>query len=395
MSRPAVEILQFAMVSRSSAGLRRSTALIIAVTAGFTIAHIPGTTIPLQIGALIDGAHRTAAEAGFLGFCELGSLAIAMILISPRVDRIVPWGLAMFGAVLAGLGNLILLSAHGLPVQILGAASVGAGCGITFAATITGGAATPNPDRCYAIGTGLALVALLGIMMGLPLAAARFGSSGVFPALAAAMMLSLPFLVGLRSGTRLPGVKLSAWRTPGAPSLLFVSAAYAIGAGATYAFSERLGRAIALPPLQMGQVLSIGPVLGLLGSVAAAFVNGRVRRSYAFAGSLAGCAFACLLLSFSTSLAAFTAGIWLFWFTNIFFYVYMLGTAAVLDPSGRLATLTGGIERLSYGAGAWLGGTIVEHAGYSAGGLIGFVGCSLGVVLGAPFVFRAVRLRGR
>jgi predicted MFS family arabinose efflux permease len=209
------------------------------------------------------------------------------------------------------------------------------------------------------------------------------------------MVLSLPFLFGLKSGMRLPSVKLSAWRTPGAPGLLFVTAVYAVGAGATYAFCERLGHSIAVQPFRVAQVLAIGPALGLLGSFAAVFLSGRVPRSYAFAGSLAGCAFACLLLSFSTSLAAYTTGIWLFWFMNIFFYCYMLGTAAVLDPSGRLATLTGGIERLSYGAGAWFGGAIVEHAGYSASGLIGFVGCSLGVAFGCPFVFRAVRLRSK
>jgi predicted MFS family arabinose efflux permease len=48
------------------------------------------------------------------------------------------------------------------------------------------------------------------------------------------------------------------------------------------------------------------------------------------------------------------------------------------------------MERLGYGTGAWIGGVLAEHAGYSVTGTLGFVGCALGLVVGFPSLFRAL-----
>ncbi len=50
----------------------------------------------------------------------------------------------------------------------------------------------------------------------------------------------------------------------------------------------------------------------------------------------------------------------------------------------------GGMERLGYGTGAWIGGVLAEHAGYSVTGVLGFAGCALGLAVGFPSLFRAL-----
>ncbi|MEP6884665.1 MAG: hypothetical protein ABJC66_07950 [Gammaproteobacteria bacterium] len=127
----------------------------------------------------------------------------------------------------------------------------------------------------------------------------------------------------------------------GAPGLLFSWAAFSMGTGALYAFSERIGKSIGLTPATIGLVLSAGLFVGLLGTAAAAFFGGHINRRRALVGGMAG----------------------------------------------------SGMERLGYGAGAWIGGVLAEHAGYSVTGLLGFVGCVLGQVVGFPSLFRALEKR--
>jgi predicted MFS family arabinose efflux permease len=48
------------------------------------------------------------------------------------------------------------------------------------------------------------------------------------------------------------------------------------------------------------------------------------------------------------------------------------------------------MERLGYGTGAWIGGVLAEHAGYSVTGMLGFSGCMLRLAVGFPSLFRAL-----
>jgi len=74
----------------------------------------------------------------------------------------------------------------------------------------------------------------------------------------------------------------------------------------------------------------------------------------------------------------------------MFLYCYFLGTAAHLDITGRVGALGGGLERLSYSVGVWIGGLLAEYVSYSTIGLLGFAGCMLGIIIGYPSLFRAL-----
>jgi hypothetical protein len=75
----------------------------------------------------------------------------------------------------------------------------------------------------------------------------------------------------------------------------------------------------------------------------------------------------------------------------MFLYSYWLGTAAVLDPAGRIGTLGGGLEKLGVGGGVFVAGALAEHTTYSATGLLGFGSCLIGFALGFPTLFRALK----
>ena len=74
----------------------------------------------------------------------------------------------------------------------------------------------------------------------------------------------------------------------------------------------------------------------------------------------------------------------------MFLYSYLLGSAARLDSTGRVGTLGGGVERLGYGVGAWAGGVVAQHFGYSSIGAMGVVACLLGLFVGFPSLFKVL-----
>jgi predicted MFS family arabinose efflux permease len=377
----------------------RHWSLLLAMSFGSALAHIATTGMPLQVGALMDGTARTPSQAGLFAFIEVASLSLGMILISLVVARIKPLRVAITGALLAALADLSLFVVREFPLQLILGGIAGLGFGLAYSATIAAGAASEDADRTYAIGFGGSLLLVVLIMTILPFTAARLGFLGVFACMAAFSLLCAPLFGGFRGAaiqrqTRPHLARSAVWRTPGAAGLLFSWAAFSTGTAVVYVFAERIGRNIQLIPTDVGLVLSSGVFMGVVGTGLAALFSQRLNRRVALVSGLAGSALACFLISHATTLVSFGTGVFFFWICTMFLYCFLLGTAAVLDQSGRLGTLGSGTERLGYAIGAWVGGLLAQHVSYASTGTFGCAACVAGIVLGYPPLFRALRRCG-
>ena len=78
----------------------------------------------------------------------------------------------------------------------------------------------------------------------------------------------------------------------------------------------------------------------------------------------------------------------IFLFMLSFVLPYVIGTAAMLDRSGHLATAAFAVQVFSYGTGSAIGGLVVEHFSLKTLGIIGFSG----PVLAACFFFIICRM---
>jgi hypothetical protein len=371
--------------------------LAVAVCVGSALAHVATSTMPFQIGALINGGGAAAGLAGLFGFLQIGALSASMVLIAPWMGRFAPAAVAACGCALIVGGDLGLYLASSPVAHLPFAVIAGAGYGLTFAATIAGAAVSPEPDRLYALGNGGSLLIIVLIMTTLPAVAARLGPLAVFGSLGALALVSAPLLTGL--GTRrvegsLEGLEVSGLHLPGGPGLILCWVMLSTGTGGLYAFCERIGHSRGLPAQAIANVLSAGAFIGLIGTGAAMIFGSRINRRLALIAGLAGSGLACLLIGFSSTLAAFAAGVATYWVFYMFLYSYLMGTAALLDPTGRLGTLGAGLERLGYASGVWMAGVLAERVSYSATGVLGFAGCVV-AGLGLPSVFRALADRTR
>jgi len=157
-----------------------------------------------------------------------------------------------------------------------------------------------------------------------------------------------------------------------------------------YVFAERIGRNIHLPESTIGLVLSSGVFVGVVGTLLAGIFSQRLDRRIALIVGLAGSGLTCFMIGHARTLLLFAAGMYLFWICTMFLYCYLLGSAAILDKSGRLGTLGSGAERFGYGIGGWIGGLLAQHVSYASTGTFGCAACLVGLIVGYPTLFRAL-----
>lgn len=239
MSTPDRGVMQF---------LTRQWPLVIAVCVGSSLAHVGTSTMPFQVGALMDGRAISSGQAGLFGLFEVGALAMGMFLIAGWIDRLPIRVLAISSALLSATANIARFFARAFPIQLLGGAAAGLGYGCVFAATIASAAASDEADRLYAFGNGGSLLLIMVIMATLPIGATRFGALGIFIGIAALALVSCAFFSSLKRSAHIRQQRVAAWHIQGVPGLLFSWASFSTGTGALYAFCERIGKSIHLAP---------------------------------------------------------------------------------------------------------------------------------------------------
>lgn len=366
-----------------------SLALIAAVVIGNGIAHIGTSTMPFQVGALMD-MGLNGREAGLFGFFQIGALALSMILLAPFIHRARSVTVAMAGAVLTiGAHVLMYMVPGSFTLLLLFAALAGTGYGLVFAATITGGSTAANPDRVYAIGNGGAVAYVVALMFIMPMASIYLGTMGAFLAVAIAILVTMPVMLAFKARANLPTMNAgSLLRQPAVLALMLMWAGYSLGTGALWSFAERIAKGLAIAPETTATILSLSALCGILGTGVAAWFGGRSPRILSMVIGLVGTGISCLMLGFATGTVMFALGVLTYWIFYMYQYSVFLGVAASIDPSGRAGTLGGGCERFAFAIGAPIGGIVTDLGSYSMLGILGFLSCVLTIPLCMPLVAR-------
>ncbi len=313
-----------------------------------------------------------------------------MILIGSWIDRVPIKALAIASALLCAAANLGLFGVRAFPIQLLCGTLAGLGFGCVFAATIAAAAASDEADRLYAIGNGGALLLIMAVMT-TPAGwcgTLRRGRNFSRHRRSRAPLLNLFLRFRARHPPRPHAGCCVAYPRSAGPA---VQLGGLLGRHrCTYAFSERIGRSIGLGAATIGVVLSAGVFVGVIGTAAAAYFGGRINRRRGARGrhgrqwvvvSAAG------LRGQRGDLFGRRVPV------LDLHHVPVLLPARHGRSTGHVRssrTLGGGLDRLGYGSGAWIGGLLAEHAGYSVTGILGCAGCGLGLALGFPSLFRAL-----
>ena len=335
---------------------------------------------PLSLSPLIVSAAQrqglSPVEAGILASCLLSGVAVTAIGLGAVSDR-----LSLRKTFAAGLLVVVAAQAAMLATGVSSFAALcllwlvsglGSGCGVVVGDVML--AKTRNPTMTA--GQGLAITSFLMLCI-FPLGTYLIATIGA-PTMS---LLSIGSALGvfalvrgldldrLAAPRRTPGRERSVLLTPPALALAIAIAFFWVRDGMIWSFSASNAERLGIPPADVGLLLGAAGVCGVLGCCASAWVarSGSVGRGFAIFSGLAAAVVAGLW-TLSAEPRGFTALQLSYNALQLFSYPFLLGFAAQLDKTGRLAAIAGGMTLLGAAIGPIAAGVAVE--GWGSGGLV-------------------------
>ncbi len=323
--------------------------------------------LPFVVGALVDGLGLDAAQAGLVGSLEIGGMAASALLLAPRVSH---WSLRSLSlCCCGGAAAAHALSALAGDFAALAGLRLLAGAfegGIVAAANALI-ATSVDPDRLAARAELLMGLGAAALLLALPRVVALGAQRGAFAAMALVSLAALPLLacVPHAPAAAAPGPP-GALGGRGALSILGCGFLLAAGEGAIWAFVERIGLHAGVAAASLGALLAASTLIGLLGAGLAVALGTRFGRRLPLLAGITTQALACWLLAHAARPGPYVAGVLGYALSFFFVQPYLIGTAAVFDPRGRVAAAYAGAVLLGAGLGPAVGGLWVGWASYPA-----------------------------
>jgi len=331
-------------------------------------------TTPALLGAVTDSLGLPADQAGLISTLELLGFAVAGLLLAPRLDRLPRSRLAHLSGLVLACAHLASAAADGFAHVAMARAVAGLAAGTLMATTTAEIAHFPDAERKYARCSATAvLVGCLGLFV-VPTVAGRYGHLGAYAYAGVIVLVLLPLTRGwpapVERSERPRGDVGGLLPLFGFALLLFFSD------GLVYPFSERMARALGLGEI-LGLLLPAALAMGFVGATVAERVGtrwGHIRPLVlaGWATALAGFAMTYAIGAVSFGVAAGLKNLTLF-----FLFPYVLGAAAVRDPSGRGAAAVTGVIPLGVSIGPYVGGILVEASGFRILGWVSLAAITL------------------
>lgn len=331
-----------------------------------------GNIAPILLGLFIDDAGLSVEQASqaisleFAGFA-LGLGALALVTPAGSVKRV-----GQYAAICIAAAHLVTTmtgwSAVFAAARLLAGCGEGAVLGLMFRYV----AGRDHPQRTIAAITVFSLICAATLLALSGVVTERLGLAAVLTGLAIFALLALSLLAGLpdrpaAASAHVPSGTSSAEQTKRSMVLTLSVLVVFIGHGALWAFQERIGLHLGLTKGEIGVVLGLSVIGGVLGAAASHAMGlnwGMNKPQLAAYAALIGGA---LLLTSADSVAIFvvcTAGLKFAWFFGL---PFLQGALAAVDRSGR-----------------WL----------SAGGALQYVGSAIGPAAASLFVTETYVLLG-
>ncbi len=340
-----------------------------AIYIGVAAATLPAV-LPVIIGIFADHFDYKIAEAGLIASLNMGGILVGSLLC-PAVAARLSWPVAArVGLAVMIAGNLLTILdgpyAYIATTRVFSGLGEGIVAGICYATM----GRSARPERAVSIYfAGQSVLGIVGLGS-FGWIAATFGWQWVFVALSA---VALPgFRLAGMLGTAQSAKHVSNGDAQAVPRSRLAIAAlalvliYFIGMASLWPFLERIGVSKGFDANSVAFALSVSAFGGLLGSLTAGALAGRLSR---MAGLFVG---ALILVSgiaglgFNVGPTGFAIAISLFAFAWPFQYAFQFGLLASADSSGRIVTLTPAITGGGLVIGPAVGGVLLQHLGLGA-----------------------------
>ena len=341
--------------------------LLRAAVAATVVGLLGFNTLPLLVGAVIDGLGLDARQAGLLGSAEIGAMAAASLLLAPRVGSISRRRVALVSAVVIAAAHALSTLPSGFAPLLSLRLVAGLGEGCLYATVNAAIASSQDPDRLYARVTVVVALVAAALFVAIPWAIDYAGHRGAFGSLAGVAVLVVPLLLWLpRTATAGAHAEILGGGFLGGPSLAVLSSAFvlSLGEGAIWTFVERIGGHVGLSIEAIGIVLAVTTLVGISGAALAAWLGTRLGRTVPLALGMGAIGLSAMVLGHAATPAAYMAAELAYNTAYLFVAPFLLGTAAAVDAQGRVAAATGGIVLVGGAVGPAVAGSVVAWGSF-------------------------------
>jgi predicted MFS family arabinose efflux permease len=351
--------------------------LIFAILTGILLSNLSIFSAPFYIGALIDGLGFNEIQAGLVNTFEISAVAGVTLVCANYVNRISLRYLALTGALIILLANLITLAIDGYVPMLLIRTLAGTGAGLCLAASSALLGRMKDPDRVMGIVlvcNTLTLILLLSIM---GYAKQQWMFGGVIGLLTIVLLLMIPLMLLIPTQPvtvhkdKAADSNMDIHRTLGllGIGLLIV---FCLIEGGVLSFSERVATNLGISETDIGKLLALAYAAGLVGASLVALLGDRIPRIFPIFTGISLMGVASLVVYHTQSNLLFSIFLSSFTFGFFIAFPYLIGACARLDPNGYWAARASGANLLGVAFAPFMAGTIVSTASYQALGLLCF-----------------------
>ena len=360
------------------------------VAAGIFMGVMGGEVFIVQPGfvqGLVEYAHFSEQQAGFVASAEMSGFAVVTLLIGALSGRL-PWQRVLAVCIgLAVVGNLLSLLVQ-TPGWFAGMRFItGLGSGGIVSIGFASLGLSSRPDRSFGFMIMWSGVYGAVVLFAMPTAYSLVGMNGViwfFALLAAAGFLFVPWMPA--SGTQHVTSESSAvdlgwfYKSLALTAMLF----YFLAQGVVWAYLFRIATDAGISEQAAANGLTLAQLGGVIGALVPALVGARFGRAPMLFIAIA-CGIIPLVFFMHGGLTAtlYTVAVFIYNYGFNKAHPYFLATMATFDQTGRVVTHAVALQTLGLAIGPAVGGLLVEGSSFDRINTLGIAlfAVSLGAIL--------------
>lgn len=359
--------------------------LMSAFSAAYGIGLLSLLSLPFLIGTAMASFSLNEAQAGLLGTVEFASVMVVSLIVAPLMGKLDRRKLAYAGALIALSANVLSIFTPSYHLLLLVRIVTGIGAGMVMACGNATVSNAKDPERFAGYMSVLAVFLMIFIMFVFSRVSEAWGLAGIYSAISMTIVFMVLFLRNMpRHALQTDGVSV----TPGdvkhtalkITGLLMLGAFFAFSLRDTmaWAFVERIGVEAGFSGEQIGNLLSIQAMSGLIGPIIATIIGSRFGLKWPIIAGIFVSGFATYLVSSSTdSKLLYIVGVMLMPGSYFYTLAYLTSLAAELDEQGRIVAASGSALMAGIASGPAVGGgLIVSGGGYGMVGMA-IIACAL------------------
>lgn len=298
--------------------------------------------MPGLLAGMSTSLDLTSSQIALVNSSEMGGITATTLAVAAWLRRLDRRRAALAGLILLVLGNLGSALATTFPTLMIARLVAGLAAGALQGIVSASIAATPLPDRLFAIYLTANLTAttiLLGLL-------SRFSAAGhpewLFMVVIAMATVAILLLRWLPAGPAADGPR--AEKAARLPLMYGVSALLGtfillVGIGLTWPLVGMLGLERGLAGEAVASTLSFATIGAIAASVLVSAGGNRLGRRAPISAGAAGLCLSALTFVVRDDQTSFAAAAFVFMFCWVLILPYCSGVVATLDPGGRLAVL--------------------------------------------------------